>query len=50
LSLASSSGSSLLDSAWMAVFRDNRLPAFTDDMPGAQQTFTLTLNYQLIYH
>jgi protein TonB len=49
LSLESSSGSSLLDSAWMAVFRDNRLPPFTDDMPGAQQTFTLTLNYQLIY-
>jgi protein TonB len=50
LSLASSSGSSLLDAAWMAVFRDNRLPPFTDDMPGAEQTFTLTLNYELIYH
>lgn len=49
LSLESSSGSSLLDAAWMAVFRDNRLPAFTDDMPAAQQTFTLTLNYELIY-
>lgn len=49
LNLESSSGSSLLDAAWMAVFRDNRLPAFTDDMPGAQETFTLTLNYELIY-
>jgi protein TonB len=49
LSLASSSGSSLLDAAWMAVFRDNRLPAFTDDMPGAEETFRLTLNYELIY-
>jgi protein TonB len=49
LSLASSSGSSLLDAAWMAVFRDNRLPAFTDDMPGAEETFKLTLNYELIY-
>lgn len=49
LDLTSSSGSSLLDAAWMAVFRDNRLPAFTDDMPGARQTFSLTLNYQLIY-
>ncbi len=50
LSLVASSGSSLLDAAWEAVFRDNRLPAFTDDMPGAEQTFTLTLNYELIYH
>jgi protein TonB len=49
LHLDASSGSSLLDAAWMAVFRDNRLPAFTDDMPGAQQTFTLSLNYELIY-
>ncbi len=50
LNLTSSSGSSLLDAAWMAVFRDNRLPAFTDDMPGAEQTFSLTLNYELLYH
>jgi len=49
LDLLSSSGSSLLDAAWMGVFRDNRLPAFTDDMPGSEQTFTLTLNYELIY-
>ncbi len=49
LQLETSSGSSLLDAAWMAVFRDNQLPAFTDDMPGARQTFTLTLNYELIY-
>jgi protein TonB len=50
LNLTSSSGSSLLDAAWLAVFRDNRLPAFTDDMPGAEETFSLTLNYELIYH
>ena len=37
--LLSSSGSSMLDSAWEAVFRDNKLPPFPDDLPGNQQTF-----------
>jgi protein TonB len=49
LHLISSSGSPVLDAAWMAVFRDNRLPAFNDDMPQKEQTFHLALNYQLIY-
>lgn len=49
LKLVASSGSDLLDAAWLAVFRDNRLPPFTEDMPGAQETFELTLNYTLIY-
>lgn len=49
LRLAQSSGSSLLDAAWTAVFRDNRLPEFTDDMPQQQASFTLELNYELIY-
>jgi protein TonB len=49
LDITSSSGSSLLDAAWLAVFRDNRLPAFTDDMPLPRETFSLTLNYELIY-
>ena len=47
--LLSSSGSSMLDSAWEAVFRDNKLPPFPDDLPGNQQTFTLSLNYHLLY-
>jgi|GEM_PF-2850174 protein TonB len=50
LRLVSSSGSRILDSAWMAIFRDNKLPAFTDDMPWPQQTFELSLDYQIIYH
>jgi protein TonB len=49
LTLVSSSGSHLLDAAWMAVFRDNRLPAFNDDMAGKQITFNYELDYSLIY-
>ncbi len=49
LHLVSSSGSPVLDAAWMAVFRDNRLPPFNDDMPQSQETFHLALNYELIY-
>ncbi len=49
LTLVSSSGSHLLDAAWMAVFRDNRLPEFNDDMQGNQITFNYELNYELIY-
>ncbi len=49
LRLVSSSGSPTLDAAWMAVFRDNRLPPFNDDMPQGEQTFRLALDYQLIY-
>ncbi len=49
LSLVRPSGSHLLDAAWLAVFRDNRLPAFTDDMPWPRVTLPLTLNYYLIY-
>ncbi len=48
LTLLSGSGSHLLDDAWLGVFRDNRMPAFFDDMP-QQITFTFTLNYELIY-
>ncbi len=49
LVLVSSSGSHLLDAAWMAVFRDNRLPPFNDDMTGDQITFNYELDYNLIY-
>jgi TonB family protein len=49
LNLVTSSGSELLDAAWMAVFRDNRLPPFPDDLTKPRETFMLTLNYQLIY-
>ena len=49
LVLVSSSGSHLLDAAWMAVFRDNRLPPFNDDMPGGEITFNYELDYSLIY-
>jgi protein TonB len=48
LRLVSSSGSHVLDAAWMAIFRDNQLPPFNDDIPGNEQTWTLTLNYELI--
>ncbi len=49
LRLVSSSGSRLLDAAWMAVFRDNRLPAFNDDMAENEITTNYTLDYSLIY-
>ncbi len=49
LTLVSSSGSHLLDAAWMAVFRDNRLPPFNDDMPDSEVTFNYELDYSLIY-
>ena len=49
LILVSSSGSHLLDAAWMAVFRDNRLPPFNDDMAGNEVTFNYELDYSLIY-
>lgn len=48
--LVSSSGSTMLDAAWEAVFRDNKLPPFPEDMNVPQQTFTLSLNYELLYH
>jgi TonB family protein len=47
--LVDSSGSQMLDAAWLSVFRDNRLPAFNDDMPENQFTFRYRLNYYLIY-
>jgi protein TonB len=49
LTLLSSSGSHLLDAAWMAVFRDNKLPPFNDDMSGNEVTFNYELDYHLIY-
>ena len=49
LVLVSSSGSHLLDAAWMAVFRDNKLPPFNDDMAGKEVTFNYELDYHLIY-
>jgi protein TonB len=49
LNLVQSSGSEILDAAWMAVFRDNRLPPFPDELNKPRETFTLTLNYHLIY-
>ena len=49
LTLVSSSGSHLLDAAWMAVFRDNKLPPFNDDMAGDEITSTYELDYHLIY-
>ena len=49
LTLVSSSGSHLLDAAWMAVFRDNRLPPFNDDMSANEVTFNYELDYSLIY-
>ena len=49
LTLVSSSGSPLLDAAWMAVFRDNKLPPFNDDMGQSEITFNYELDYSLIY-
>ena len=49
LSLAESSGSRTLDIAWEAVFRDGRLPAFTDDMKQQRLTLTLSLDYILTF-
>ncbi len=49
LSLAESSGSRTLDIAWEAVFRDGKLPAFTDDMKEQRLTLTLSLDYILTF-
>ena len=49
LELVSSSGSQMLDAAWMAVFRDNKLPPFNDDMPHKEITLPVELDYHLIY-
>jgi hypothetical protein len=35
--------------AWESLFRDHRFAPFTDDMKGDKQTFTLTMDYELIY-
>lgn len=47
--LKQSSGSRWLDMAWESLFRDHRFSPFTDDMKGDKQTFTLTMDYELIY-
>ncbi len=47
--LKQSSGSRWLDMAWESLFRDHRFAPFTDDMKGDKQTFTLTMDYELIY-
>jgi TonB family protein len=48
--LRQSSGSRWLDMAWESLFRDHRFSPFTDDMKGDKQIFTLTMDYELIYH
>ncbi len=49
LSLVESAGSRQLDLAWEAVFREGRLPAFTDDMKDNEITLTMSLDYILTY-
>jgi protein TonB len=47
--LVESSGSRTLDLAWLSLFRDKHLVPFPDDMKAAQQDFTLSMDYQLLY-
>ncbi len=49
LHLIRPSGSQLLDAAWMAFFRDHKLPPMNDDIPGEEYTFDYELDYSIIY-
>ncbi len=49
VSLVQSAYSPALDAAWEAVFRGQKLPAFTDDMKEQELTLTLSLDYILTY-
>lgn len=46
--LVETSGSHELDLAWMSLFRDQHLPPFPDDMPEAQRSFTISMDYILL--
>jgi protein TonB len=46
--LMESSGSRMLDVAWMSLFRSKHLPPFPDDMKENQRDFTLSMDYELI--
>lgn len=48
--LVESSGSRMLDLAWLSLFRDKHLAPFPDDMKESQRDFTLSMDYELIYH
>jgi len=47
--LLQSSGSRMLDMAWMGMFRAKRLPPFPDDMRENERKFTLSMDYEIIY-
>jgi len=49
VSLVESSGSRMLDLAWMSLFRAKHLAPFPDDMKENQRDFTLSMDYELIY-
>lgn len=46
--LIGSSGSHWLDAAWVAVFRDQKVPPLPDDMKQSEFTFEFTMNYVLV--
>jgi periplasmic protein TonB len=46
--LLNRSGSQWLDTATLAIFRGQRLPAFPEDMPGGDVTVDLEMNYVLV--
>ncbi len=45
--LTNSSGSSALDTAWLSIWRDARVPPFPSDAAQNQITFNFTMNYIL---
>lgn len=47
--LRESAGSRWLDMAWLGLFRGHRFAPFPDDMKEAERTFTLSMDYELIY-
>jgi protein TonB len=47
--LLQSSGSRMLDVAWMGMFRAKHLPPFPDDMRENERKFTLSMDYEIIY-
>ncbi len=47
--LLESSGSRTLDLAWISLFRDKHLAPFPDDMREAEEEFTLSMDYELLY-
>ena len=47
--LVESAGSRWLDMAWISLFRGHQFAPFPDDMKEKERTFTLTMDYEILY-